>query len=384
MRVFVFLFIILIGGGCRTTPNETDKNISVYKVDLDKAKEISTSEIFSHIDIIPLKTPDTVVCSGIRSTVYKDNIFFLDWRQKIILCFDLNGNFRYQINSKGRGPKEYSDILAISTDQYNDYLMVLDRQSMLQFDLSGNFIKKIKYPEGLVVHSAKMINQDTMFCITVTNNKPERKIINYLSLKDNKIIASCYSEDPIFPVTEDAFDYNNKSYYAISKAPFVYSVNKLKLIPEYKWDFGKYNYDYNDLTPPVFKNKKDLLKNQQRWLYKNCPWLIGMIAENYHYKYARIIFPSNTDYLKEQIPTYHIFWNKKTENYKIVPRFKEGDVFHIFSSWTDHAVYCAIEKSMLPQFIDIKALTPENQKIIKELPEDCNPIVLKYVFKKDE
>ena len=135
---------------------------------------------------------------------------------------------------------------------------------------------------------------------------------------------------------------------------------------------------------PTFENKKDLLKNQQRWLYKNCPWLIGMIAENYYYKYVRIIFPSNTDYLKEQIPTYHIFWNKKTENYKIVPRFKEGNMFHVFSSWTDEAIYCAVEKSMIPQFIDLKALTPENQKIIEELPEDCNPVLLKYIFKKDE
>lgn len=311
MRIILIFFIFFIGGGCSIKPKETNKNIPLYRVDLDKEKEISVSEIFSQIDIIPLKTPNSIVCSGIKSIVFKDNLFFLDWRQKIIICFDLNGNFRYQINSKGRGPEEYSDILAISTDRYNDYLMVLDRQSMLQFDLSGNFLKKIKYPEGLVVHSAKMINRDTMLCVTVTNNKPKRKILNYLSLKTNKIIGSCYSEDPIFPVTEDVFDYNNKLYYAISKSSIVYSVNKLKLIPEYKWDFGKYNYDYNDLIPPSFENKKDLLKNQQRWLYKNCPWLIGMIAENSHYKYARIIFPSNTDYLKEQIPTYHIFWNKK-------------------------------------------------------------------------
>ena len=288
MRVIILFFIIIIWGGCRTTPNETSKNISVHKVDLDKAKEISLSEIFSHIDIIPLKTPDTVICSGIKSIVYKDNIFFLDWRQKIILCFDLNGNFRYQINSKGRGPEEYSDILAISIDQYNNYLMILDRQSMLQFDLSGNFIRKIKYPKSLVVHSAKMINRDTMFCITVTNNKPKRKIINYLSLKNNKIIASCYSEDSIFPVTGDAFDYNNKLYYAISKTPFIYNANELKLIPEYRWDFGKYNYDYNDLKLPTFENKKDLLKNQQRWLYKNCPWLIGMIAENYYFRFLSV------------------------------------------------------------------------------------------------
>ena len=59
-------------------------------------------------------------------------------------------------------------------------------------------------------------------------------------------------------------------------------------------------------------------------------------------------------------------------------------MFHVFSSWTDEAIYCAVEKSMIPQFIDLKALTPENQKMIKELPEDCNPVLLKYIFKKDE
>lgn len=381
MKLLSIIFLVSIFIGCQKKQTETDKPIPVYKVDLDKTKEISVYNIFSKVDVIPLRTPDSIVCTGIKSYVYKDNVFFLDWRQKIVLCFDLNGNYRYQINSKGRGPKEYSDILGIFIDHYNDYLTILDRASILQFDLSGNFVKKIRNPENLVVHAAKMINRDTMVCLTVTNNNNERKIVNYLSLKESKIIASCYSEHPIFPVAGDFFEYNDKVYYNIRKTSVIYSMNDLKLTPEYKWDFGKYNYDYEDLSLPQFEQKKDVIKIQLSWLYKNCSWLTGIIAENTNCIYIRISFFKNVNGLKEKTPEYHIFWNKKTEAYNIAPQFKEGEVFHVFSSWTEDAVYCAVERSQITNYIQLEALTPENRKIVEELLEDANPVLLKYSFK---
>lgn len=384
MKVLLFSLFILIIGCKESTQKISANHIPTYKIDLDKAEEHSIYDIFSEVNIIPLQTPDSIVCSGIHTFIYKNNIFFWDQRQHIVLNFDTLGHYRYKIDSRGRGANEYTAIENISIDRFNDRILILGHYNLLQYDLNGKFIQKIHYPKNLIVHSAAMADKDNLLCVTTTASSRQSYILNYLSLKDKQIIASHYKENPIFPVNRDISYYNNNLFYCISKSPVVYNVTNLEMQPAYQWDFGKYNYDYNDLKLPIFENKKDLLKNQQRWLYKNCPWLIGMIAENYYYKYARIIFPSNTNYLKEQISTYHIFGDKKTENYKIVPRFKEGNVFHVFSSWTDEAIYCAVEKNMISQFIELKALTPENQKIIEDLPEDCNPILLKYIFKKDK
>lgn len=377
------LFILLIG--CKESTQKLSTNIPTYKINLDKAEELSIYDIFSEVNIVPLQTPDSIVCSGIHAYIYKNNVFFWDQRQHIVLNFDTLGNYRYKIDSKGRGANEYTSILNISIDRFNDRILILSYYSILQYDLNGKFIQKIQYPENLVVHSATMVNKDILLCVTTTANNNQSDILNYLSIKKKKLIASHYKEDPIFPVNRDISYYNKNLFYCISKSPIVYNVTYLEPQPAYQWDLGKYNYDYRDLSIPKFKNRQEMQKNQVPWIYKHCPWFFYTTQENRQYIYACFTLFANTNYLKEKAPEYHVFWNKKTGSPKIVKKFKESDrIFHGGSNWTDEAIYCAVEKSMIPQFIDLKALTPENQKMIKELPEDCNPVLLKYIFKKDE
>lgn len=379
---FFSLFILLIS--CKESTQKLS-TIPTYKIDLDKVEYLSIYDIFSEVNIILLQTPDSIICSGIHAYVYKNNVFFWDQRQNIILNFDTLGNYRYKIDSRGRGSNEYTGILNVSIDRFNDRFFILSFYSLLQYDLNGKFIQKIQYPENLVVHAAAMINKDTLLCVTTTANNNRAYILNYLSFKEKQVIASYYKENPIFPVNRDISYYEKNILYCIPKSPVVYNASDIPPKPIYQWDLGKYNYDYKNLSIPEFPNRQEMQKNQVPWLYKNCPYLFNLVQENKQYIYASFGLLAKANYLKEKAPEYHVFWNKKKETPTIIKKFKEGDrIFHGGSSWTDHAVYCAIEKSMLPQFIDIKALTPENQKIIEELPEDCNPILLKYIFKKDE
>lgn len=376
------LFILLIG--CKESSQKLS-TIPTYKIDLDRAEELSIYDIFSEINIIPLQTPDSIVCSGIHAYTYKNNVFFWDQRQNIILNFDTLGNYRYKIDSKGRGANEYTGILNVSIDRFNDRFFILSFSGLLQYDLNGKFIQKIQYPKKLIVHSAMMVNKDTLLCVTETTNNNQSHVLNYLSLKEKQIVASYYKENPIFPINRDISYYNENLFYCIPKSPVVYNVTYSELMPVYQWDLGKYNYNYKDLIIPEFKNYQDMQKNQVPWIYKHCPWFFYIAQENKQYIYASFSLFANSNYLKEKAPEYHVFWNKKTGSPKIVKKFKESDrIFHGGSSWTDEAIYCAVEKSMIPQFIDLKALTPENQKIIEELPEDCNPVLLKYIFKKEE
>lgn len=378
------LFILMIGCN-ESTQKISTNNIPTYKIDLDKAEELSIYDLFSEVNIIPLQTSDSIVCSGIHTFIYKNNIFFWDQRQHIVLNFDTLGHYRYKIDSRGRGADEYTAIENISIDRFNDRILILGHYSLLQYDLNGKFIQKIHYPKNLIVHSAAMADKDNLLCVTTTASSRQSYILNYLSLKNKEIIASHYKEDPIFPVNRDISYYNNNLFYCISKSPVVYNVTNLEMQPAYQWDLGKYNYDYKELSIPKFKDYQDMQKHQRAWLYKNCPYLLNLILENDQYVYANLGLLVNCNYWKEKTPIYHIFWNKKTGTPKIVKNFKEGGrIFHGGARWTDNAIYCAIEKSMIPQYIDMKFLPPDQQKIIEDLPEDTNPILLKYTFKKDK
>lgn len=379
------LFLLLWVIGCKENGQKLPTSAPTYKIDLDKAEEFSIYDIFSKVDVIPLQTSDSTLCSGMQALIYKNNIFFRDYRQNIILCFDTLGNYRYKINSQGRGANEYTGILNISIDRFNDRLLILSFHSLLQYDLNGKFIQKIQYPQNLIVHAATMMNKDTLLCITETANINKSYVLNYISLKEKQIIASYYKEDPIFPINREISYYNKNFFYHIPKASFVYNVTTSKPQLAYQWDLGKYNYDYRNLSIPEFKNRQEMQKNQIPWLYKNCKYFFDLTQENNRYIYACFTLLANCNGQKEKAPQYHVFWNKRTNTSKIISKFKEGNtIFRRNSNWTDNAIYCVFEKSTISHSINTKTLTLENQKIIEKLPEDTNPIILKYIFRKDE
>lgn len=317
------------------------------------------------------------------STIYKDNIFYLDRRQNIVLCFDIKGNYKYTINAKGRGPGEYLSIHQIYVDPFNEHLMILDSFiGILQYDLSGKFISKIKFPEGVVVNNLTMINKDTILYITSTANDGKRKIMNYVSIKDNKIIGSWYTEDFIYMVNTVFNHYKKATYYCIAKEPYVYDVSQYPPIPAFYWDFGKDNYDYRDLKTPPMENIKQVQKIQLKWIYNTCPWFIYETIERKKYIYTSLSFFEKGDFPNIKAPIYHIFLDKKIETYKVINQFKEGELLRGFPNFTEDAIYTAVEgKGQLESYIDPQYLTPENQEILNNLPEDCNPFILKYTFK---
>lgn len=382
LKLLLIFYIVTIYS-CKETVKITNLNIPSYQIDLDKATTHSVYDIFSKIEVIPLQTPDSIVFGGMNFTVYKNNIFYWDQRQDIVLCFDLQGNYKYTINSKGRGPREYTHIHKIYVDPFHDHFMILDYfTGILKYDLSGKFINKIRFPEGLIVNNFSVINQDTILYMTQNANDGDNRILHYVSLETKKIIGSWYKEDAIYPVNETFNHHNTATHYCIAKEPYIYNVGQYPPTPVLYWDFGKYNYDYQTLNVPSAKNKKQVNQIQRSWLYNNCPWLLNESIERNNYIYTSLTFNKGGDYAKKiKAPLYRIFLNKSTGIYQVVNKFKEGQILSGFSNFTEDAVYTAIEKSYLEECINSQYLTPENQKIIQNLSEDANPVILKYSLK---
>ena len=86
---------------------------------------------------------------GYFSSIYQllianDTLIVYDNQNKKILLYDRQGNFLHAINRLGKGPGEYAGINNID---YQDHLYILDpaSQQIHRYDLSGNWLKSLKY-----------------------------------------------------------------------------------------------------------------------------------------------------------------------------------------------------------------------------------------------
>lgn len=96
---------------------------------------------------IPLETNDECLIESIRKVVIADSLIFVQDANSRILLFDLNGKFKRQIGSQGRGVGEYFLISTFYVDTPNRRVVTVDNpgNSFLFYDYGGNFVDEINF-----------------------------------------------------------------------------------------------------------------------------------------------------------------------------------------------------------------------------------------------
>lgn len=120
--------------------NHNDTEIIRFEDTSPTAIEIST--ILDSLDFIFLDSEKAGFIDGIDKVIFHNNeIYLLDSRQQMILVFDSEGVFLRKIAKQGRGPGEYPYLGEFSLQ--NDTILILNRDIVYKYDLSGNFIESI-------------------------------------------------------------------------------------------------------------------------------------------------------------------------------------------------------------------------------------------------
>ena len=104
------------------------------------------TDYFSFIEPIPLETGRECQIGTIDKLVVKGGvIFILDYTQKTLFLFDINGKFISKINAVGRGPGEYHKIGDFYIDSKNRMIEILDGWKIMKYDFSGKYIDGIRF-----------------------------------------------------------------------------------------------------------------------------------------------------------------------------------------------------------------------------------------------
>ena len=126
MKFYVLLSYLLIAFmiSCDNQSNKDDKLISI-SVGLEN-KSVRLSHIFSDIEVIPLKTLDTVLVEPETKIDFTDNLVFVE-SDKSILIFNYKGELIQKIKHCGIGRGEYSSISDFFVDDNLQVIEVLDK-----------------------------------------------------------------------------------------------------------------------------------------------------------------------------------------------------------------------------------------------------------------
>lgn len=148
-KCFVVIFLFMFTSCLNKNNNSSNygEELKQYHLNPKDGKTIVASSIFDSIKYITLPFNDnTVIASIDKLEIYDSCFYFWDKIGRKIYCFDYKGNYIFQLDKRGQGPGEYTEITDFIIEKELQQIHVLDRnlKKILCYDLRGNFIKDVK------------------------------------------------------------------------------------------------------------------------------------------------------------------------------------------------------------------------------------------------
>lgn len=147
---FFCLSVLVCVVGCNS--NKADQaDIAPYLIDVTSPSKfdslISPRELLTNVEYIKLRTPDKFFLTEAKKILELDNkLFILDKNKKIVVAYDLQGNFLGQVGKKGIGPEEYTQAVDFEVDSKRNSVLIFSsaEQAVLEYGSDLSFKKKIR------------------------------------------------------------------------------------------------------------------------------------------------------------------------------------------------------------------------------------------------
>lgn len=246
--IHFFSFVTVLSLICFSCSNQQKSPVDAEILSIDKAvvlniepatDTIYLSTLVKSMDVVPLESRTDALIGSISSIQYDDSLFFcLDYKEKKIYSFDINGLFRGLVGHNGRGPGEYSRPLSIGVDSYNKQLLVLDNgHSIKMYDYNGSFISTADF--DLKADEFVMTKNSICFFTSKTVNfKPDYN--DYWGAELTTVNRKNYkSIDRYIPVNKELFPVDGSHTTLDEKMPFS------PLLDSYSFHYNFTNYIYS-------------------------------------------------------------------------------------------------------------------------------------------
>lgn len=182
MRWLSLLFLIC--SSCEKNAVENQQDVIALKVQARGAQ-------LSLVDDITLEFPESGPGLGIVSSfaVLDDYIIVLDSLRKSIAVFDIQGNYKWSIGSRGDGEGQYKIPREPTIIPNTDQMLIYDAGTgqILRFSLKGEFVGRLKLPERRFIN--RMLVSDERYLIHTYVDENKNGMLCVTSLDTGKDLA---------------------------------------------------------------------------------------------------------------------------------------------------------------------------------------------------
>lgn len=158
-NLFLSAFLLIGLNSCKSSE---EKIIHIDVSEKFPSKELLLQD-FVDVEYIPLETNDSFIISGNIQAVGEHYIVASN-RDGEIFIFDRQGKAITRFNHLGQGPEEYSFLSGIVLDEENDELFINTLQSMIVYDMFGNFKRRFNHSEGTSRMYVFNYDKDNLIC----------------------------------------------------------------------------------------------------------------------------------------------------------------------------------------------------------------------------
>lgn len=250
-KVVSFVICLILFSGCKT---RTDL---VTVIDFGTLRNMSVSELFSGIEMIPLETTDESLLGWIdHIEFYEDKIYvFQSNVGSGVFVFSKDGKFLSKLSRQGRGPGEYIFPMAFTIDQRGAAL-ILDANlvRLLKYNITDfSFIQEVPLP---VTHNPPISvaidegNDRYYFFKGINLQIPDANYHFIISDEQGNILTEEVTK-PYYGFSYGGHSlfhkFEGKTYGTIhySNEVFEFSGDNIEL--KYKLQFGEYSFPDEDL-----------------------------------------------------------------------------------------------------------------------------------------
>jgi len=245
--------------------NEQEKKIGydTKKIVFDEIKDsLPVSQFFKSVKYITLETNKNSIIGSLTKVIVANNrILVFDKQQSKLFLFDLSGKHLATTYLEGKGLNEMVRITDCDFNlQTKQYGVLGDQNKLILLDTNLNPIKEqvLNY-KGIHFAFIKMgYALNTHFYINTDKN--DDPITQVIVFNDQSKILNRYFSNPIAKVINHSPSF---SFFRSDGVIFTLPCSnkmlwiKEKEVEEWEIDFGRYDYDYNDLYEKAVKGEID-------------------------------------------------------------------------------------------------------------------------------
>lgn len=256
----VLIIMTILCTSCSDSDTVVDYGVPVNTINYQFEKDLAENEdyydLIDSIEILSLESSEDFLIGNISGIQFNSKeLFILDKKLNVLFKFSREGKGLMKIDSKGRGPGEYSKISDFAI--YDNHIALLDGGTgkLLLYSLDGDFIDEFKIKTG-----AKFIgNVDDELLAAINANVTSMWSDKNVSIFDKKgdklqsyMNVPTYVENKNLSLSKPVDYFKKELLYTNPFLNKVFRITKDSLIVKYAFNFGEYNLNQKFLI----QNKK--------------------------------------------------------------------------------------------------------------------------------